>query len=91
MGLVAETSRIIIEDNNPDRLFILIAIVGVAFILTMLVCMSANKKRMKELKKTRRKIEKRHQLIQYENEKRELMKKNGKESRPKAVWKELPF
>lgn len=89
--LVTEASRMVIEDNNPDRLFVLVAIMAVAFIITMLACMKANKKRMKGLKKTRKKIEKRHTLIQYENEQRELRKKNGKTNKPGALWKELPF
>ena len=68
--LVEDTAKIIIADNNSDRLFVLVAITGVAFIITMICCVIANKKRVMQLKQVRQKIEKRNQSIRFENEKR---------------------
>ena len=88
---VDEAAKIVVEDNNPDRLFILVCIIGAAFILTMLLCIRANKKRVRSLKQTRKKIDKRHGLIQYENEQRALKQKNGKQDKPGALWKQFPL
>ena len=56
-----------ITDNNPDRLFYTFCIIAVVYIVFSILSIRCTNKRLKRLKVVRKKIEKRHQSIEYEN------------------------
>lgn len=65
-----EALAMVIEDNNPNVLGVIIVILAVVYIVFALFEISALRKRRERLIKTRRKIVARHDLIITENERR---------------------
>lgn len=70
------TNTIIIEDNNPDKLFVLFAIFAVVYVFFSIIRMILAKQRKQRLLRVRELIIKRHEAIEEINETKRILHNN---------------
>ena len=68
MAVVLET--VVIENNNPNMLLSLLAIISALFIIGTLISIKIDLKRLKKLQHAKKLILERHEKIEAENERR---------------------
>lgn len=60
--------EIVIQDNNPDRLFFLFLVLAIIFIVCNIIDIMIKKKRLNELEKIKKKLQDNHEDILYQFE-----------------------
>ena len=78
--MVVALETVVIKDNNPNLLGVMVLILAVVYIVFAIIEIHWNNKKKKRLTKIRKKLIERHELIVQENERRKRIAANQENS-----------